>query len=84
MAVISMAVLHCLFLQRVISHFGDVSWPPHSPDLAEPGFFLWGYLKNKVYSSCPIDLNALKLYEKKSQTFQIKHFGKLYAVSQLV
>jgi len=60
MTVISMAVLRCLFLQQVISHFGDVSRPPHSPDLAAPDFFLWGYLKSKVYSSHPIDLNALK------------------------
>jgi hypothetical protein len=38
MAVISMAVLCCLFLQRVISHFGDVSQPPCSPDLAAPDY----------------------------------------------
>jgi len=60
MALISTAVLCCLFLQRVISHFGDVSRPPRSSDLAAPDFFLWGYLKSKVYSSHPIDLNALK------------------------
>jgi hypothetical protein len=60
MAVISMAVLRCLFLQRVISHFGDVSRLPHSPDLGEPDLYLLGYLKSKVYGSHPIDLNALK------------------------
>jgi hypothetical protein len=60
MAVISMAVLHCLFLQWVISHFGDVSQPSHSPDVAAPDFFLWGCLKSKEYSSHPVDLNALK------------------------
>ena len=60
MAVISMAVLRCLFLQRVISHFGDVSWPLRPPDLAAPDIFLWGYLKIKVYSSHPINLNDLK------------------------
>ena len=25
-------------------------WPPRSPDAAPCDFFLWGYLKNKVYS----------------------------------
>jgi hypothetical protein len=38
MAVISMAVLCCLFLQQVISHFGDVSQPSCSPDLAAPDY----------------------------------------------
>jgi hypothetical protein len=33
MAVNGVAVLHRLFLQWVISHFGDVPWPPRSPDL---------------------------------------------------
>jgi len=59
-AVISIAALRRLFPQRVISRFGDVPWPPRSPDLRAPDFFLWGYLKNKVYSTRPIDLHALK------------------------
>jgi hypothetical protein len=44
----------------VISRFGDVPWPPRSPDLSAPGFFLWRYLKSKVYSNRPTDLHALK------------------------
>ena len=59
-AVISIAAFRCLFPQRVISHFGDVPWPPRSPDLTAPDFFLWGYLKSKVYSTRPTDLHALK------------------------
>jgi len=59
MAVISIAALCRLFLQRVISRFGDVPWPPCSPDLTAPDFFLWGYLK-KVYSIRPTDLHVLK------------------------
>jgi len=34
--------------------------PPYSPDLTAPDFFLWGYLKSKVYSNRPTDLHALK------------------------
>jgi hypothetical protein len=60
MAVIVMAVLRRLFPQRVISRFGDVPWPPHSLDLTAPDIFLWGYLKSKLYSRRPVDLNALK------------------------
>jgi hypothetical protein len=48
--VISMASLWFLFPQRVISHFGDVPWPPRSPDLTAPDFFIWGYLKSKACS----------------------------------
>jgi hypothetical protein len=60
MAMTGMAVLHRLFLQRMISRFGDVPWPPGLPDLTALEFFLWGYLKSKVYSRCPVDLSALK------------------------
>ena len=58
--VISFAALCRLFLQRVISHFGNVSWPPRSLDITAPDFFLWGYLKSKVYSTLPTDLHAPK------------------------
>jgi len=59
-AVISIAALRHLFPQWVISHFGDVPWPPRLPDLTAPDFFLWGYLKSKVYSNRPTDLHTLK------------------------
>jgi len=38
-AVISIAALRRFFPQRVISRFGDVPWPPRSPDLTAPTFF---------------------------------------------
>ena len=60
-AVISIAALRGLFPQRVISRFGDVPWPPRSPDLTGPDFFfLWGYLKSKVCSTRPTGLQTLK------------------------
>jgi len=39
-AVISIAALRRLFLQWVISRFGDEPWPPRSPDLTAPDLFL--------------------------------------------
>lgn len=35
-------------------------WPPRSPDLTPCDFFLWGYIKNIVYSQKIRDLNHLK------------------------
>ena len=44
----SMTVVRQMFPQHV-SRFGDVPWPPRSPDLSACNFFLWSYLKSKVY-----------------------------------
>ena len=54
-----MAAFRRLFPQRVISRYGDVPWPPRSPDLTAPDFFQWDYLKSKVYCTRPTDLHAL-------------------------
>jgi len=45
MEVTSMAVLHRLFPQQVISCFGDVSWPPPSLDLIAPYFYVGSFEK---------------------------------------
>lgn len=50
-----------MFPQHVISRFGDVSWPPCSPDLSACDFFLWGYLKSRVYANKPRWLQELKI-----------------------
>ncbi|KAI8123095.1 hypothetical protein CVS40_6188 [Lucilia cuprina] len=57
---ITMQLLQNLFPQQVISRNGDVDWPPRSPDLTAPDFFLWGYLKSKVYANKPETLEQLK------------------------
>ncbi|OXU16263.1 hypothetical protein TSAR_012619, partial [Trichomalopsis sarcophagae] len=38
---------------RWIGRGGPVAWPPRSPDLTPPDFYLWGYLKNVVYAQRP-------------------------------
>ena len=45
---------------RLKPRFGDVSWPPRSPDLSSYDFFLWGYLKGRVYTHKPRNLKELK------------------------
>ncbi|GFX82163.1 uncharacterized protein TNCV_4398221 [Trichonephila clavipes] len=37
-----------------------VPWPPQSPDLTPEDFWLWGYLKSRVYLSGPSSLSELK------------------------
>jgi len=39
---------------------GDIGWPARSPDLTPCDFFLWGYLKAKVYSHHPGTIEQLK------------------------
>jgi hypothetical protein len=35
-------------------------WPPQSPDLTPPDYFIWGYLKQVVYSYRPQTIEDLK------------------------
>jgi len=37
--------------QRVtcVRSFGDIVWSARSPDLTVPDFFLWGFLKDRVF-----------------------------------
>uniref|UniRef100_A0A8D9AAQ2 Histone-lysine N-methyltransferase SETMAR n=1 Tax=Cacopsylla melanoneura TaxID=428564 RepID=A0A8D9AAQ2_9HEMI len=43
-----------------IGRRGHIEWPPRSPDLTPLDFFLWGYLKSKVYETPPNDIQDLK------------------------
>ena len=38
----------------------ETEWAAHSPDLNPPDFYLWGYLKDKVYENNPQTLPELK------------------------
>ena len=49
-----------LFPHRLISRRCDPEWAPHSPDLNPPDFYLWGYLKDSVYTNNPQTIPDLK------------------------
>lgn len=49
-----------LFGDRVISLNREVEWPPRSPDMTPLDFFLWGWLKAKVYTTPPDTLDDIK------------------------
>ena len=55
-----MAWLQEHFPGRLISLKAEVEWAPHSPDLSPLDFFLWGYIKDRVYKEKPRTTEALK------------------------
>lgn len=48
------------FPGRIISRRTDNEWAPHSPDMSPPDFYLWGFLKDNVYTDNPNTVAALK------------------------
>ncbi|GBL93706.1 hypothetical protein AVEN_166751-1 [Araneus ventricosus] len=48
------------FQQQVIGYGGCVEWPPRSPDMNPLDFFLWGYIKQRVYATPPPTLQELR------------------------
>jgi len=48
--------------QRVtcVRSFGDIAWPPRSPDLTVPDFFLWGFLKDRLFRRRIVTMQELK------------------------
>ena len=54
---VSMAAVGEVFGDRVIS---CGLWPPRSPDLTPPDFYLWGKLKGSVYADNPRTMDELK------------------------
>ncbi|GJQ74480.1 hypothetical protein Trydic_g21349 [Trypoxylus dichotomus] len=49
-----------LFPNKVILRRANVNWPPRNSDLSPLDYFLWGYLKSKVYENNPAHTNQLK------------------------
>lgn len=43
-----------------IGRGGPTAWPARSPDLTPLDFFLWGYIKSKVYANRPRNIEELK------------------------
>lgn len=46
--------------QHWIGTNGFIRWPPRSPDITPMDFFLWGYIKDKVFSTTPQNVEDLK------------------------
>jgi len=52
--------LNEVFPGRWIGRRGQLEWPARSPDLTPMDFFLWGYLKHRVYVNKPNSVEELK------------------------
>lgn len=52
--------LNIVFPGRWIGRFGPMPWPPRSPDLTPLDFFLWGFLKDKVFRTRPDNLQDME------------------------
>ena len=48
--------------QRVscVRSYGDIAWPARSSDLTVPEFFLWGFLKYRVFRRRIVTIQELK------------------------
>jgi len=54
------AYLDAVFVDRWIGRRGAIEWPARSPDLTPLDYFLWGYLKDRVYKTKPQNLAELQ------------------------
>ena len=55
---------------------GPIEWPSRSPDLTACDYWLWGYLKEKVYARIPRDVDMLKLViEEEIRAIPLKHLS---------
>lgn len=57
-------ILNQIFTRRWIGrrnqNEGGEDWPPRSPDLSPLDYYLWGYIKSKVYKTKPQNIEELK------------------------
>jgi len=52
--------LDAIFPNRWIGRDGPTPWPSRSPDITPLDFFLWRYVKDKVFSTPVTDITNLK------------------------
>jgi hypothetical protein len=53
-----------------------ITWPPHSPDLTPLDFFLWGFVKDRVFLS-PLPAGVVEQLQKGRQRFYVACGKKL-------
>lgn len=56
---VNLRVLSRLFGRRIISLRTQHPWPPRSPDLTPLDYFIWPYVKERVYAAAPATREAM-------------------------
>jgi hypothetical protein len=59
-AILTRNFLEHFFFERWIGTHGPIKWPPRSPDITPLDFFLWGFLKNQIYTGHNNTINELR------------------------
>lgn len=59
-AVLVRRYLDLIFPNRWIGRLGPIPWPPRSPDLTALDFFLWGFLKDRVFRTIPQTIQEME------------------------
>lgn len=72
--------LNATFGANWIGRAGPVHWPARSPDLTPLDFFLWGYVKSKVYELEPTTVEDMKVRIR--NVFQFITLDMLEAVKE--
>ena len=49
-----------MFYEKWIGRGGPVAWPPLSPDLTSPDYFLWEFVKERVMAVAPTTPDYMK------------------------
>lgn len=52
--------LDVVYQHKWIGRGGPIIWPPRSPDLTSCDFFLWGFIKSKVYRTTPTTVEDMR------------------------
>jgi hypothetical protein len=52
--------LDAIFPNRCLGRDGTIAWPPRFPDITPVDFFLWSYVKDKVYATKVTGVEDLK------------------------
>lgn len=59
-AIVVREFLDNFFPNKWIGRSGPIKWPPRSPDLTPLDFFLWGFLKDRVFRTSPSSVEEMK------------------------
>ena len=53
-------MINDIFDEKWIGRGGPVTWPPRSPHLTSPDYFLWGFVKERVMAVPPTTPEDMK------------------------